>query len=289
MARWGSVVVWSLVFSTLAVAADASGLASARRAFDDGRYPEARSALEQIVAAEPRNAEALFYLGWTSLRLDRPEAAVASLERAVAIDNAQSRYFRVLGDACGVQIRRASFFTKLGWARRCLAAYNRAVALDPDNVDARVARMGYYWHAPAIAGGGMDKARAEAEEIRRRDPVRGAQALADLLVSEKKYAEAFAVIDDLVARNPGNMPAHYQLGRLAAISGRQLERGTAALQTYLRHTPQGAEPSLAAAHWRLGMIHEKAGDRAAARADYEAALRLAPDFSLVRDALAKLR
>lgn len=283
-----------LLAGTIGVRAAAAGpdampLATAKKLFDGGQYAEARAAFEKIAATEPQNAEATFYLGWTAFRLNQPEESAKLLERATSLDGTKSLYFHVLGDAYGVLTQRASVFGKIGWAKKCLAAYDRAVALDPDNLDARAARLSYYWHAPAIGGGGMDKARAEAEEIRQRDPVRGAQALADLYVSEKQYAEAFAVIDRLVAQHPDNKPAQYQLGRLAAITGQQLDRGATALEAYLRYSPQGREPGLAAAHWRLGMIREKQGDRAAARAEYEAALKLAPDFAVVRDALKNLR
>jgi len=271
------------------VSPDATPLAVAKKLFESGQYPEARAAFEKIAAAEQPNAEITFYLGWTAFRLNQPEESVKFLEKATALDGTRSLYFHVLGDAYGVLTQRASVFGKIGWAKKCLAAYDRAVALDPDNLDARAARLSYYWHAPAIGGGGMDKARAEAEEIRRRDPVRGAQALADLYVSEKKFAEAFAVVDELIAKSPDNMPVRYQLGRLAAITGQQLDRGAAALQGYLQYSPKDREPGIAAAHWRLGMVQEKRGDKTAARAEYEAALKLAPDFAVVRDALAKLR
>ena len=261
-------------------------LATAKKLFDGGQYAEARAAFEKIAAAEPQNAEVVFYLGWTTFRLNQPEESVKLLEKATALDGTKSLYFHVLGDGYGVLTQRASIFGKVGWAKKCLAAYDKAIALDPGNLDARAARLGYYWHAPAIVG--MDKARAEAEEIRKRDPVRGAQALADLYVSEKQYTEAFAVIDRLVAQHPDNKPAQYQLGRLAAITGQQLDRGATALEAYLRYSPQGREPGLAAAHWRLGMIYAQKGDPTAARAEYEPALKLDPGFAVAREALQKL-
>ncbi len=264
-------------------------LAAAKKLFESGRYPEARAAFEKIAAAEPQNAEVMFYLGWTAFRLNQPEESAKLLEKATALDATKSLYFHVLGDAYGVLTQRASVFGKIGWAKKCLAAYDRAVALDPGNLDARAARLSYYWHAPAIVGGGMDKARAEAEEIRQRDPVRGAQGLADLYVSEKQYAEAFAVIDRLVAQYPDNKPVQYQLGRLAAITGQQLDRGATALEAYLRYSPQGREPGLAAAHWRLGMLYARKGDKAAARAEFEAALKLDPGFTAARESLKKLK
>jgi tetratricopeptide (TPR) repeat protein len=267
----------------------AAPLTAARKLFEAGSYPEARTAVEKIVAAEPANAEALFYLGWTAFRQNENEDAVKRLEQATALDATKSLYFHVLGDAYSIAIQRASIFSKLSWAKKCLAAYDRGVALDPDNLEVRRARCEYYRHAPAIAGGGMAKAYTEAAEIQKRDAIRGAQAWVDLYVSEKKYAEAFALLGDLIAKKPESKVALYQLGRLAEISGQQLARGEAALKDYLQYTPASGEPSLTTAHWRLGNLYEKKGDQAAARAEYEAALKLKPGFPAARESLKKLK
>jgi tetratricopeptide (TPR) repeat protein len=267
---------------------DATPLVVARKLFQAGKYPEARTALAMIAATEPVNAEAIFYLGWTAFRQNENEEAMKLLEQATALDATKSLYFHVLGDTYSIAVQRASIFSKLGWARKCLAAYDRGVALDPDNLDVRRARCEFYRNAPAIAGGGMDKAYAEAGEIRKRDPLRGAQILGDLYVSEKKYPEAFALLDDVIAKNPDNKTLLYQVGRLAAISGQQLDRGEAALRDYLQYTPTANDPALYNAHWRLGALFERKGNKAAARAEYEAALKLSPDYRPAQDALKKL-
>jgi Flp pilus assembly protein TadD len=48
-------------------------------------------------------------------------------------------------------------------------------------------------------------------------------------------------------------------------------------------------PSLAAAHFRLGNILEKKGDAVGARNEYETALKIDPKQKLAREALAKLK
>jgi Flp pilus assembly protein TadD len=48
-------------------------------------------------------------------------------------------------------------------------------------------------------------------------------------------------------------------------------------------------PSLAAAHFRLGNILQKKGDKAGARNEYETALKIDPKQNLAREALAKLK
>lgn len=271
-----------------AAPADITPLVAARKLFETEKYPEARAAFARLAASEPANAEIAFYLGWTALRQNENEEAIRLLEQATKLDATKAPYFHVLGDAYKTAIQRASIFSKGGWAKKCLAAYNRATAIDPNNLDVRRARCDFFRYAPAIAGGGMDKAYAEAAEIQKRDPLQGLSIFSDLYVKEKKYAEAFAMLDDWIRQHPESKPALYQLGRLAATTGQQLDRGETALRDYLKYTPVGKEPTLSSAHWRLGQLFEKRGDKSAARAEYEAALKLNPDFTNAQEALKKL-
>jgi tetratricopeptide (TPR) repeat protein len=253
------------------------------------RYAEARTAFETVAAAEPDNAAAAYHLGQLALmRSDATEAA-RWLQKATALAPTSARYVRALGDAYGLSIQKAGLFSKLGLARKCLAAYEKAVELDPDDVNARYALLNFYRQAPGFAGGGLDKARAEAREIQKRDDVRGTVALADISAAEKKFDEAFAVLDSLRQRHPGSPDAAYAIGRAAASSGQRLEEGAAMLTEYLAHTPDDKQPPLWAAHWRLGQIFEKKGDPAGARAEYQAALKLNPIQPQLLEALQRVK
>jgi tetratricopeptide (TPR) repeat protein len=262
---------------------EAIGLFRARK------LPEAQAAFTKVAVAEPKNAVAASYLGLFALMRNDPEQAVQWLEKATQLAPANSYYCRLLGDAYGLSAQKAGVFSKFGFAKKCLACYDKAVELDPNNLDARASRVEYYRQAPGIVGGGMDKAYAEAAEIRRRDPMRGATVLGNLYVAEKKYAEAFALLDELIAKNPANKALLYQVGRLAALSGQQLERGEAALKEYFQYTPAPDEAPLYNAHWRLGTLYERKGDKAAARAEYQTALQLRPDYTAAQNALKKLQ
>jgi predicted TPR repeat methyltransferase len=67
-----------------------------------------------------------------------------------------------------------------------------------------------------------------------------------------------------------------------------VDRGVHALQQALALPAATGAPGHDAAHWRLGMLHELKGDRAAARIAYESSLRINPAFAKASDALAKL-
>ena len=97
------------------------------------------------------------------------------------------------------------------------------------------------------------------------------------------------MLDAVIKANPDKKVLLYYLGNAAAKSGQQLDRGEAALKEYLRSTPAANEPPLFAAHWRLGTLYEKKGHKDAARAEYEAALKLSPQFPPALAALKKLQ
>jgi tetratricopeptide (TPR) repeat protein len=84
------------------------------------------------------------------------------------------------------------------------------------------------------------------------------------------------------------MEACYQIGCLAALSGQRLERGEECLKLYLQRDLKPDEPTLASAHYRLGLLYEKKGGRDLARREYSAALELEPSHPEARDALKNL-
>ena len=261
---------------------EAIGLFRARK------LAEATTAFEKLAVAEPTNPEPAFYLGQIALHREDPETAVRWLEKTVDLAPRKSAYQKTLGDAYCLSTAKASLFSKGGFAKKALATLKKAVALDPDNLEARESLIQFYRRAPAIAGGGMDKAYAEAAEIQKRNEVRGALVLVELYAAEKKYPEAFALLDAAIAKKPESKILLYQLGRIAENSGQQLDRGEAALKAYLQSPPQPGEPAPCNAHWRLGTLYEKKGDQAAARHEYETALQLNPGFRQAQEALKKL-
>ncbi|QYM77601.1 tetratricopeptide repeat protein [Horticoccus luteus] len=272
----------------VSISAAAGEKLTALQLFQAKRYAEAQIAYEQLAAADPGNAETHFHLGLLALRRNATDTAIAELERAVALDGKNSDYFAQLGSAYGAAAQAAGLFSKAGLARKCRVALEKAVELDPDNLDAREGLVAFYRQAPAFVGGGIEKAYAEAEEIKNRDVLAGSLLLAQLATGEKKYDAAFATLDRVLADHPDAYLALYAYGRIAAESGLRLDVGERHLRRCLELPPPARAPAHAAVQWRLGLIAEKRPDLPAARAAYAAALELDPAFSPARDALARL-
>lgn len=251
------------------------------------KYPEARAALESIAAADPKNAAAAYYLGMALRRRGDATAlddAVLWLAKAVALEPGNATY---LADFGGTSMQLANKSRSLSAATRGRDAMIRAIELDPENLDARDGLMQFYAEAPFLVGGSREKAYAQADEIQKRDPQRGLFARIGLKLGEKKYAEATALCEDALKLSPDTYLALYQIGRIAALSGENLDRGLAALRHALTLTPPPNSPSHSNIHFRLGNILEKKADPAAARAAYEEALKLDPNNRAATDALAK--
>jgi tetratricopeptide (TPR) repeat protein len=105
--------------------------------------------------------------------------------------------------------------------------------------------------------------------------------------------ERWQDLDSAVARAEKNVPddfgALYQAGKLLLLSGKDLPRADRYFRKYLTMEPEGGEPPLAAAHWRLGLVLEKEGKKPDAIAEMEAALQAQPNFKEAKDDLKRLK
>lgn len=253
------------------------------------QYPDCRAAFEQIAATDPRNAEAHYYLGLLAMKRNETDEAIQQFESATTLNPGNSDYFADLGNAYGKAAGSAGLFARMGLAKKCQAALEKSVQLNPDNLDARRGLLNYYCQAPTFVGGGMSKAYEQAEEIKQRNLLMGAAMYGQLYLMEKKYELAFAVFEEALKTNPDNYLSLYSIGRTAAQTGLRLDRGEQTLRRCLEIPPGKGDPGHAAVQWRLGNIAEKRGDPAAARAHYEAGLKDDPKFTQLTESLAKLK
>ena len=277
-----------VLFAVARAAFDPAAFNAAVELYNQRKVAEAQAAFEVLEKANPTNANIPFYLGRLALQANDHERAVTCLEKAVALDPKVARFHQRLGDAYGLAAQKAGFMSRVGFASKCKTEYEKAVELDPKNIDARFSLLGFYQQAPGVLGGGMEKAHAQAEEIKKLDPSRGRMAVAGLYLVEKKNDLAFAEFEAALKANPDDYAALFQLGRTAAITGERMDRGLEALRKCLTLTPPENQPGLVAVHWRIGFILEKKGDKAGARAEYQESLKIDPKFPQALESLKKL-
>jgi tetratricopeptide (TPR) repeat protein len=266
---------------------------------------------------------ASFLKGCRFLAEEKWGQAGKEFETAIKAEPNNAVYHFWFGRATGEQAQRANPIRQPGLARRVKGEFERAVALDSTYVGPRQGLLEYYLQAPGFLGGSVDRAREQAEIITKLDTYQGGHAQAKVAFSAKdtaaliraheklvvdfpdsttsyftllniqlarrQWAAAWTMADKLERLKPDMFLVRYVIGRVAAESGEQLDRGEASLRQYLQHKPLPNEPSLAATHWRLGMISEKRGDLAAARQLYQTAATMDPNLKQAKDALARVK
>lgn len=270
--------------------ADSPALAAAIALFNARRVPEAREELAALVAREPANIRALWYLGRCDLHLQRRQSAADTLAKAAELASSDAAIQADYGSACLLRATElGASFRAIGFARRGRNALEQAVTLSPDTVAYREGLVQFYTRAPGFAGGDFDRAYEHIAEIAKRDPARGAVLRANVLCSEKRYDEALAACDAFLRDHPDTYLALYTIGRIVSETGRNIARGEAALRRCLELTPRPEEPEHAGARYRLGLIAEKDRRPADARREYQAALALEPTFTQAIEGLARLK
>jgi tetratricopeptide (TPR) repeat protein len=266
----------------------ASPLDDAIALYKAKKIPEARAALETITTAEPKNAEACYYLGLTLLRIRDPnllEIAVSWFKKAVDLQPDNIAYLFEYG---GNSLSLAGKTHSIGAANHGRDALEKVVKLDPAHLDAHEALYQFYEQAPWPIGS-SSKADAHLEEIRKRDPDRALALLITTKTNAKDYTAAFKLCDEALAKTPDNYIVLTLYGRVAILSGQNLDPALVGLKKCLTLTPPPNAPGLAYVHWRIGNILEKKGDKPAARAAYEASQQADSNFSKASEALERLK
>ena len=155
--------------------------------------------------AQAQRGKAAFDEGMRLMRANKPAQAEAQFERAIAADERNGLYHLWLGNAVGQQAPNASTVRQPFMARRIKAEYERAVALDPELLDAREGLINFYMFAPGFMGGDPAKAREQQRAIAVRNAYRGHLAAAtiatfsrDTVGTERALRAAIAAAPDSV-------------------------------------------------------------------------------------------
>jgi tetratricopeptide (TPR) repeat protein len=326
MRWWRAVLAAALLVAPphRAAAQEPAEVRQGRALLAAGRAREARQMLRPFAERQPRGADgaAAFWTGRAFLAEGDWEEAERWLERALERSPAQADYHYWAGVATAERVQRAGMVTAMRRAGRIRERWERAVALDPRHVDARESLVEYYLNAPAIAGGSREKAEEQARVLSGIDVAAGHRATASIRIAAEdsvgaiaalrsavaaepgraetrmtlglglqsmgRWDEALATFEEALAHDPRALAALYQVGRTAALSGKYLEKGEAALRAYVAAPAAPDRPAHAAAWWRLGQVLRHGGRTAEARAALETALRLDPKQEGAKRELAEL-
>ncbi len=324
--------------------------------FESGNHEEAASVFESLKKTQSENPRVYFYLGRIEFDKDEYKKATNLFEEAADLDDDNSMYRMWMGHSFGRQAQNTSKLRQAGLARNSRKNYEKAIELDPTNVEARESAMEYYLQAPGFLGGGRDKAELQASEIETLDTEAGIRAwgriytyydevdfanyhyqsaienhpeimvsyyrlytfhfnnqnfeqAADIAIQQLQVNDTTAAIyhnlanaqqryelfdqamenyEKALAIDPEFSGSWYQIGRLAAVSGKYLETGLNYVEQFIAIGEELGATNLAWANYRKGSILEHLNREAEAKASYQQALQFDRDHEEAKKALAAM-
>ena len=243
------------------------------------------------------------------------DRAANDCELAVKLDGQNSDYHLWLGRALGEKASRASFMRAYSLAKRVRTAFEEAVHLDPRNVEAQAALGEFYYSAPGVIGGGIDKSETVAAQLEKIDPVRAHELRGNIAEHRKDYGtaerelkqaiagsahpafqwmalagfyrhrERFAEMESAIRSGENTAKkdkragvALYNGASLLRATKRDPERAVKMLEDYLKGSSKTEEGPAFVAHTWLARLKLQLGDTAAANRELDAALALAHEF-----------
>ena len=213
--------------------------ASLRQVFDAfiaGHYEEAETHLQTLLKTSSDKGEIHFLLGRFAAWDGRTDDAFDHFEKATKSDSQNADYYWWLAQIYGQKAMKASIFRKPGHARNAKKAIEKAIALDPDHIQARSFLMGYHLNAPGILGGKKKEAQNQVDQIKMRDPIRGYLAQAQIYESKDEWDKAERELRAALEKDPFNdllvLPLSGYLSRTE-----RLEEAVELLESYVQQHP----------------------------------------------------
>jgi tetratricopeptide (TPR) repeat protein len=287
----------------------------------EGRVDEAIVTLEQQLRTGP-TAETYNLLCRAYFELENWDAGIPPCEKAASLAPDNGLYHLWLGRVYGEKADHSGFLSAAGLAKKVRAEFERSVELSPNSVDARTDLAEFYVEAPGMVGGGKEKARAQADQLMPLNPAmahwvqgRIAERSKDNTAAEQEYRAAIAAsqggarawlnlagfyrhsnrFDEMdqallkLESSPLDHPGALVDGASILLrAGRDYPLAIRLLQRYLIPGNTVEEAPAFKAHYLLGELLEKQGDRKAAAEEFRTALAMAHTYRPAQEGLKRL-
>ncbi len=163
----------------------------------------------------------------------------------------------------------------------------KAVQANAKNYGAVTALAKFYSQPPHAK---YDEAPKYARDALQLDPkqIGGYWILARVFALQERWSD----LEQILATSEGNVPddlrPFYEAAQALLEAGKEFPRAESYAKKYLSQEPEGEEPDSAEAHRLLGLLFEREGRNAEARAEIQTALQLRPNFKAAKDDLKRL-
>jgi len=113
--------------------------------------------------------------------------------------------------------------------------------------------------------------------------------LAQIKTWNEKWNELDQVLSQAEKAVPDDFIYYFRAGRVLLATGKDNARAERYFRKYLSQEPEGGTPTLATAHWQLGLVLEKLGRKQDAVAELQIAVKMDPQLKPAKNDLKRLQ
>lgn len=235
---------------------------------------------ERAAALDPKNLEARF--GLLEYYLQAPRLMGGGKDKARALADEIAKI-----DLARGALAQARLAEDAKDATQQEAQYGKALEAAPRDYEVLISVAEFYLKSrkrPELAEQHAREALAlDSGEIR------AYSLLAAAYAGAGRTSDLETVLAEAQKNVPDDLDPYYQAGRALLAEGKDLARAERYFREYLSQEPEADGPTLAHAHWQLGLALIKQGQKPEAISEIETALRLKPDLREAKQDLARLK
>lgn len=276
----------------------------------DKQYSKAEKVMTSFVANNPSDKKALELLGDAYGYQKKWDGAIEQYKILSELEASNANYHYKYGGALGMKALTISKLKALGIIGDIKSSFLKAAELDPNHIEARWALVELYMSLPGIVGGSKKKSLKYANELAALSKVDGYLAkgyiyeyddepelaekyyklavkvggsvtcydkLANLYETQNQPEKAIETIEESHKKHHRNA-LHYQLGKVSADYGVNLNKGESCLLNYIENYSAADGVPLEWAYYRLAQIQKHRKDVEKASSYIDKALEIRSDF-----------
>jgi tetratricopeptide (TPR) repeat protein len=299
-------------------------LAAARAVLTAQAAREPKSARWAYALAHVANAEAEQAQGEPAAT--RRKEALERFEHVAELQPGNADYQFWLASASFDRIDDVGMLSKVSLASDGRKAFEKAIALDPGHVAARIGLAQYYLAAPGIAGGSVEKAKAQGDALLslpgKRGEFQGRMVLAGIAAHDENWAEMsrqFTAAESAQGEGADPLVALRSHASSLLNGKKDTQAAMPVMERYVKAAPaddlialyfdgevkrqrgQCAEAlprydrviakfeGARGSRWGAAVCHEQLGQKVEARRDYEEFARRFPNDDRAKEAKAAIK
>ncbi len=301
-------LLWILFFPVFTLAQ--SSFEKGKMLFEEAQYEWAGIYFQKHLSEFPKHEKTLEYLGDIAGFSKDWDTAMKYYGMLVEENENNANYHFKYGGVMGMKALEVSKIRALGYIGDIRKHFEKAVALDPNHIEAHWALVEFYIQLPGIVGGSEEKAIQYAKALLKISPVDGYLSLGYIAEysnrpkdAESYYKKAIGVggsphtyekLTDLYEKNDRPKEAienaskslrihkrnklNYQIGKIAAQYNLESDLGIQCLNAYIKNYTVRDGVPLDWAYYRMAQIYKNLGQKSKALSWIGKALESRPDF-----------